>query len=156
MAAGSDPSATEEPSVGLVPYWIDTAVASANGVTDPVIVAPVLETAVAGPVVAIGEITIRPIASGERLSVNHSAPLGPARIESPSSRPVGLTPFVISVIWPEGVISATADGVIGSIEACGTHRLPSAPAVMSSGRSSLRPVVNSVIWPDGVTRPIAR
>ena len=100
--------------------------------------------------------TIRPMAFGDPLSVNHNAPSAPARTESPSFRPVGLTPLVISVIWPAGVISATADGVIGFIEACGTHRLPSAPAVMSSGRSSLRPVVNSVIWPDGVTRPIAR
>lgn len=64
--------------------------------------------------------------------------------------------MVISVILPAGVISATVDDVIGSIEACGTHRLPSAPAVMSRGRSSLRPVVNSTIWPDGVSRPIAR
>ena len=62
------------------------------------------------------------------------------------------------VYTPPRVITkvTTADGVIGSIEACGTHRLPSAPAVMSRGRSSFRPDVNSVIWPDGVTRPIAR
>ena len=40
VLAASDPSAVEEPSDGLVPYWIETAVVSASGVTDPLIVPP--------------------------------------------------------------------------------------------------------------------
>ncbi len=79
MPAESDPSAVEEPSDGLAPYWIETAVVSASGVTHPLIVALVVETAVVGPVVATGGMTIRPMAFGDPLSVNHNAPFEPQR-----------------------------------------------------------------------------
>lgn len=54
VLATSDPPAVEEPSDGLGPYWIETAVVLASGVTDPAIVAAVPETEMVEPVLATG------------------------------------------------------------------------------------------------------
>src|ERR1035437_9343596 len=154
--ATSGLAVTFDPSAGVLPYSNATVVAAPSGSTDPDTVAVELETALAPPVLAVGAScsATLPIAAGVPPSVNHRFPSGPATIWS-VSLPLLLVLLVNSVITPAGETRAT-DRLTGGLSDWATHRLPSAPTVMSSGRLVLRPLLNSLIVPVGVIRPIAR
>jgi hypothetical protein len=86
------------------------------------------------------DVVILPIAVVVPGSVNHGVPLAPA-VNSYGTAP-GLSPVVVSVIWPEGVIFPIALVVPGSVN----HRLPSSPATIACGMlPGLSPALNSVI-----------